>query len=402
MTSKIVTKYKDIKITSYQKKDGNTYYKFQISLGFDPLKNKHINTTKSGFRSIKEAKQAINKLLMEREIKEHNPIHSYTYSDVYEMWLAQHKNEIKPTTLATKVSKFKTKILPKFGHLKIRDITSIYCQEVINAWANEMTSYIDYKIQANLIFKYAYMHGLIEKNPFDRVVTPKKQNTLIYDIEEENTINFYTREELKLFLNLLYNEESFKYFMMFRLLAFTGIRKGELLALFWSDIDFEEETLRIRKTLAETKGKRLLQTPKSPASRRVISLDQTTLSVLEKWRTLQKEEYEQFNLKVKDDNEQLVFSRYSLQTGDFEFFRLAHLNDKLHHFLMNHPELPFITVHGLRHTHASLLFEAGVTIKDVQARLGHSDIKTTMDIYTHVTNSAREKAAKKFENFIGF
>lgn len=248
----------------------------------------------------------------------------------------------------------------------------------MNTWANEMTSYVDYKIQANLIFKYAYMHGLIEKNPFDRVVTPKKQNTLIYDIEEEDTINFYTKEELKLFLNLLYNEESFKYF------------------------DFEEESLRIRKTLAETKGKRLLQTPKSPASRRVISIDQTTLSFLEKWRTLQKEEYEQFNLKVKDDNEQLVFSHYSLQTGEFEFFRLTHLNDKLHHFLMNHPELPYITVHGLRHIHASLLFEAGVTIKDVQARLGCSDIKTTMDIYTHVTNSAREKAAKIFQDFIGF
>jgi len=397
-----ITKYKDIRITPYQKKDGKTYYRFQISLGFDPLKNKHSNTTKSGFESVKDAKQAINKLLIERETKDFNLLSSYTFKEVYEMWLSQHQQEVKPTTLESKESKFNSKILPKFGHLKIQDITSFYCQEVINAWANEISSFNDYKIQTNLVFKYAYMHGLIEKNPFDKVITPKKQNTLIFDAEKEEEINFYTKDELQLFLELLYDERPFKYYIMYRLLAFTGLRKGELLALYWSDIDFEQKTLRVRKTLAEPKGKRILQTPKSFASRRIISIDETTLSFLTTWKDKQVEEYAEFELEVENDQKQLIFSRYYHRTKQFEFFRLAHLNDKLHYFLKYHPNLPNITVHGLRHTHASLLFEAGVTIKDVQVRLGHSDIKTTMDIYTHVTNSAREKAAKAFENFMGF
>lgn len=402
MKEAAVTKYKDIKITSYQKRDGKTYYKFQISLGYDSLKNKYVNTTKSGFASVKEAKQAINKLLMERDLKDVQTLHSYTFKQVYEMWLTQHKHEIKPTTLESKESKFNAKILPKFGHLKIQDITSVYCQEVLNNWANELSAFNDYKIQTNLVFKYAYIHGLIDKNPFNRVITPKKQNTLLYDAEKEDEVNFYTKEELRLFLELLYKERPFKYYVMYRLLAFTGLRKGELLALFWSDIDFEGKTLRVRKTLAEPRGKRILQTPKSMASRRIISLDNTTLSFLETWKEKQIEEYAQFDLKVDNDLNQLIFSRYCNQSKQFDFFRLAHLNDKLHHFLIHHEDLPSITVHGLRHTHASLLFEAGVTIKDVQVRLGHSDIKTTMDIYTHVTNSAREKAAKTFEDFIGF
>lgn len=107
------------------------------------------------------------------------------------IWILQRKQEIKPTTLESKESKFNAKILPKFGHLKIRDITSLYCQKVLNTWANEISAFNDYKIQTNLVFKYAFMHGLIEKNLSDKVVTPKKQNTL---------------------------------------------------ALFWSDIDFEGET----------------------------------------------------------------------------------------------------------------------------------------------------------------
>lgn len=146
----------------------------------------------------------------------------------------------------------------------------------------------------------------------------------------------------------------------------------------------------------------ILQTPKSVASRCIISLDDKTISFLITWKEEQMKEYVNFSKDIEEDSKQLIFSRYYSKYNDFDFFRLAHLTDKLHHFLIHHPELPKITVHGLRYTHASLLFEAGVTIKDVQARLGHSDIKTTMDIYTHVTNSAKERAAKAFEDFMKF
>ncbi|WP_290123376.1 tyrosine-type recombinase/integrase [Secundilactobacillus silagei] len=68
--------------------------------------------------------------------------------------------------------------------------------------------------------------------------------------------------------------------------------------------------------------------------------------------------------------------------------------------VINKYHLKYITVHGLRHTHASLLFEAGATIKEVQDRLGHSDVKTTMDIYTHVSKYARKETASKFSQYI--
>ncbi|WP_438495955.1 tyrosine-type recombinase/integrase [Paenibacillus sp. IHBB 3054] len=91
--------------------------------------------------------------------------------------------------------------------------------------------------------------------------------------------------------------------------------------------------------------------------------------------------------------------RYIFAREDETPLRLAYPNDKLTEIIRTH-KLHSITVHGLRHTHASLLFEAGASIKKVQERLGHSDIKMTMNIYTHVTKSAKEKTANRFEKFM--
>jgi integrase len=85
-----------------------------------------------------------------------------------------------------------------------------------------------------------------------------------------------------------------------------------------------------------------------------------------------------------------------------DYCRLAYLNEKLERIYLKNPELTQINVHAFRHTHASLLFAAGASIKDVQARLGHADIQTTMDIYTHVTDEAKEKTAEMFQKYMKF
>ena len=85
-----------------------------------------------------------------------------------------------------------------------------------------------------------------------------------------------------------------------------------------------------------------------------------------------------------------------------KYMRVSTPNDKLEAFFKRHQDFHKIHVHDFRHTHASLLFEVGATLKEVQSRLGHSDIKTTMDIYTHITQSTREKLAEKFQKHIDF
>lgn len=81
---------------------------------------------------------------------------------------------------------------------------------------------------------------------------------------------------------------------------------------------------------------------------------------------------------------------------------MVHVNNMLNRIWRKYPEFKRITPHGFRHTHCSLLFEAGATIKEVQERLGHENIQTTMDIYAHVTQKAKNEVANKFATYIGF
>lgn len=94
------------------------------------------------------------------------------------------------------------------------------------------------------------------------------------------------------------------------------------------------------------------------------------------------------------------FPRYDHNERKMKYIRLASLNDQLTKIPKNHKYFPSISIHGLRHSHASLLFEAWASIKDVQARLSHTDIQTTMNIYTHVSNTAKEKVANLFQDYM--
>ena len=141
-------------------------------------------------------------------------------------------------------------------------IQTFHCQQVINEWSETMNTFHDYKIQLNLVFKYALKHGIIEKNPLDAISMPKRPEELQYH-EEGETPNFYTKEQLETFLGLLKAKEDYKVYTMFRLLAFSGCRKGELLSLHWSDIDFDKGTISIKKNLAEFNSMKLLHQPKT-------------------------------------------------------------------------------------------------------------------------------------------
>ena len=185
-------------------------------------------------------------------------------------------------------------------------------------------------------------------------------------------------------------------FTMFRILSFTGLRKGELQALRWKDCDLSKGTISINQTLAKSEyGKEIFQTPKTKHSRRTISIDYETTKHLTSWKKEQRRRYLKLGINTLKP-EQLLFTDI-----DNKHLYLDYLNNFMKNFLKEH-NLENITVHGFRHTHCSLLFEAGVSIKEVQERMGHTDIKTTMDIYTHVTEKAKEHTAEKYAAYMDF
>lgn len=233
---------------------------------------------------------------------------------------------------------------------------------------------------------------IITKNPMQHVTIPKLQKELLHKENELEERNYWTKEEVKKFLSITKKNISLRDHVLFHLLIYTGARKGELLALTWHDIDFEAGSIRLWKTLFQIDGKHLFQTPKTKDSKRLISLDNKTIALLKKWRISQMEDGFA-NGKINGSNN-LVFTR-----EDGTPLRLAYLNEKLNILIKKH-NLHTITIHGFRHTHASLLFEAGASIKEVQVRLGHTYIQMTMNIYTHVTNTLKEQTASKFQKYI--
>lgn len=177
---------------------------------------------------------------------------------------------------------------------------------------------------------------------------------------------------------------------MSRLLAFSGIRKGEALSLTWDDLNFTTNELRINKAISRGKDNQLYVKTTKTGLARTMKTDDKTMAVMKEWKKKQKQEYLILGFNTMQPK-QLVFSNEVNEDLQPTKTRKWLLN------VQKKYKLGTITTHGLRHTHCSLLFEAGASLKEVQDRLGHSDVQTTLNIYTHVTKKAKEEAIMKFD-----
>lgn len=225
----------------------------------------------------------------------------------------------------------------------------------------------------------------------DKFIRPKRRKRVD---EEKFVAPYYTKDELldfievtKFYPNPLYP--------IFRLLTFTGLLKGELLGLRWKDINFKNKTLSVKQTLATVENWRLgFQIPKTEKSLRTISLGDDTLQVIKRWQLRQKEFFLKFGIQTIKNGNHLLFTAEENNT-----YYLDIINHNLKLIVKEH-NLKYITPRSFRHTHCSLHFESGASLKEVQVRLGHTDIKATMDIYTHISNRQTEETANRFADFM--
>ena len=380
-----------IMIQEYRLKDGTKRYLIKCYMGLDSLTGKRITTTRRGFRTQKEASLAEARLKLEYEEKTFNAKNSkYTFQQIYELFLVEHKNTVKPGTYATTRRYAKLHILPKIANKKIDSFTVLDCQKLVNQWAEYFNSAKYPKGITQQVFDYAIKMNIITDNPMRKVKLPKAKGTV-------NEVNkFYSTDELKHFFDCVKDYGNMKYLAFFRLLAFTGMRKGEALALNWSDIDFEKKLVHITKgvTLDENEIP-IISTTKTKKSVRTVSLDSESIATLKKWKIEQAKELMSIGINSMNKH-QLLFTY-----DDNKLYRPSYSNCWLEQIIKKY-NLKKITMHGFRHSHCSLLFEMNTPIQVVQDRLGHTNIKTTMDIYTHVTEKQRDDIAENFAKHIGF
>lgn len=359
-----------MKILEYKKKDGKTYFRFTVYLGTD-LNGKKVITSRQGFKTKKDAAIAYTKLVDNyKRIASNN----FLFSEIYKMWLKDYENTVKGSTFQKTSRAFDTHILPTLSNKLIRNISISVIQNLIQEISIKTSEFKKMKNQISRVFKYAIQRRYMNTNPCDFVILPKLET-------KEKEINWLNKEELLEFLDLAENKLCHMWYAFFRLLAYTGIRRGEALALHWSDINIENNTLSINKGLTrDKKGRAVISSPKNKGSNRIITIDDSTIDILLEHKEMQKAS-------------KIVFTN---RKGDY--LCLSSPSHKMSFLTKN--SLFKITCHGLRHTHCSLLFEAGANIGEVQARLGHTDVKTTMNIYNHISKTQKQLTMDKFTAFL--
>ena len=360
-----------MEIKSYKKKNGDTAYMFRAYIGKVDGSSRYI--TRRGFETKGKARAALLQLQNDIENEEQTK-KEITVEEISEKWLEEYSETVQDSTYIKTSRNFKNHIYPALGDKKIGSITPLQMQEQVNEWSRKLVYGRKLKGLMNNVFKYAIRHGYIDSNPIESVVAAARKKS-------NEKSDFYNKDELKSFMKLVAKTKDLEKIVLFRLLAFTGARRGEILALEWKD--WNNNTLNINKAITRGFAGEEIGNTKTVSSKRLISLDQTTQNILKKWR------------KQKPGTRYIFENEFGkpIPTSLPRKWLLGVLKDS---------KLRPIKIHGFRHTHASLCFDAGMTLKQVQHRLGHTDLKTTMNVYTHITTQAKDDIGERFAKYIDF
>lgn len=379
----------------YTKKNGDKLWQYQAYLGIDEKTGKRKATTHRGFKSKKEAQIHLNLFLADYERQTLDQTPPMTFQELYNLFLVSYRLQVKESTLALRIRFAENHILPVLKDIYIDKISVSDCQKLVNKWHDKFASYKQLRSLSGHILQFGVQMELIDTNPMKKTILPRKK-------EIEKLDNFYTKSQLNNFFSCIDdylskpNQTGLKLLIYFRLLAFTGMRKSEVLALQWQDINLQTGELNISKTLATgLEGKIIIQSPKTRKSKRIISLDPITLEQLKKYRVEQYNIYQFYNINTMKQ-EQYLFT-----TRENKFIHPSATSQWLY-IILNRYNLPKITLHGFRHTHATLLLESGASIKEVQERLGHDSAMTTLNIYAHLIPERQNESGEKFAKYVNF
>ncbi|MGG3665199.1 tyrosine-type recombinase/integrase [Bacillus gobiensis] len=366
-------------------KKGYTY-SFTIELGRDPITKKRKQITRRGFATKREAEKVANEI--ENQINKDTYIvdSKMTLKEYLNKWLdLAAKRKVRETTFTNYKRAIDYRVIPVLGHFQLSELKSTHFEQFINSLIQDGLSerYIEYI--------YTVLYGALEKavdweliikNPLKKVDIPRGRR--------RKTIT-WSREELNRFLDHA-KFSDITYYMAFKLDAYTGLRRGELLGLKWSDVDFSENRINVSRSLIYDKQGFRFGPVKTEKSERSVKVDKKVMEELRSYKAKQSEL--KMAIRSEYDDQNLIFARKDGQPIYFRTFTTVFNRS------IKEANVPKIRVHDIRHTHATLMLEAGASLKDVQERLGHSSIQMTGDIYAHVTPVMQEKSSQAFSDYL--
>lgn len=377
---------------------------FLIDIGINPVTGKRKQKFKGGFSTRKEAELTFAKFLNELNQGTHIEESSLIFEKFSTQWLSIYEatGKVKKSTIRVRKHEI-SRLLKYFSKLKLKDITRQKYQESLNDLKKQ--GFADNTIDGvhrtgRMIFKKALEMELIKKDPTEYAFVPKIQKSVEELEKEKEQVKYLEKEELSLFLKTAKEKGLDRDYVIFLTLSYTGMRVGELCALKWHDINFTEQSISVTKTyynpINNIKEYHLL-TPKTKSAKRIIEIDEFVLNELKDYKKEQNKIHMRYRKRYY--NKDFVFAQTDDKNPGYPTY-IKLIENRMKRLLKLSELNITLTPHSLRHTHTSLLAEAGVGLQEIMDRLGHKDDSTTKNVYLHVTKPKKKEAAHKFSELM--
>ena len=338
--------------------------KWLIQYRYTDWQGKRRKSTKRGFATKREAEEWLRNFLTTQ-----NADFDMKFEEFWKMYCADMETRLREHTMRTKKYIVELKILPYFGKKRVNDITAAD----IRQWQNELikkgyspTYLKTINNQLSAIFNYAVRYYDLKSNPCAKAGSMGKSKA------EE--MDFWTGEEFTKFIDSVMNKRLS--YMAFITLYWTGMRLGELLALTPKDIDLEKRTISITKSYQRLDKKDVITPPKTPKSKRVITIPE--------FLTADIKDYMDSLYDLREDDRLFPITKYFLEHEMQRGIKESGVKR--------------IRLHDLRHSHASMLIELGFSPLEIANRLGHEKVETTLNTYAHLYPNKQTKLADRLDS----
>jgi len=360
-------------------------YSIVINLGKDSTTGKCKQRWVSVKGTKKDAEKRLSELLHQIDNGTYIVPSKTTLAEYLERWLSDYvKPNLSPRGYERYESIVRVHILPSLGstgltQLRPEHLQKHYTSKLNNGLSPRTVRY--HHVVLHKALQTAVKWGLVSRNVADGVDAPRVQPTDMQTWDEDDVARFL--EAIK----------DSPYYVLFYTAIFTGMRRSELLALRWCDVDFIFSQVYINRSLHQLKdGSYVFTQPKSAKSRRTIALSPSANLTLQKHKDKQEVQRAMLGVSLKDED--LVFSK--VEGNPLR----PNTVSRAWTILAARSGLKVIRLHDARHTHASLMLKQGVHPKIVQERLGHATIAVTLDTYSHVAPGLQEAAAAGFDKLV--
>lgn len=361
-------------------------WEFVFDAGVNPQTGKRRQIRRRGFATKSEAVDAFAKLKTELLNDDFLNPNSLTYEDFMHQYWKEREIALQKSTYEIHTMYYRVAIVSTLGKLKLQKITRQHIQIFVNGLVHE-SNYSPHTI--HLIFRIIYRSlkhaqdvGLIKENPASNITLPRKtkREMTVWTLDQ---VNYFLNESLKI-------KRLTRCYIGFQLGLLTGMRQGEILGLRFKDIDLKNRIIYIRQTL--TQAGTIKPGAKNSSSIRTVTIPERLVHDLEIHRETVTWERERCRTTYYD-NDLVICTRDGSPIIPRNFRKeFYHLTEQL--------GLPQIRFHDTRHTHATMLIEQNVNVKLIADRLGHEDIQTTLNTYSHVLPNMQREIANKLDEII--